>query len=102
MEVLRLRTEKLKGKKHRFSLFSLSENRENNVIFPFSLFRNREEKNMIYVIFPTVNNWNKIGKIGKKKTCFALFSSEGKSGRKKHTLKGMEISFPAPAGHGGK
>ena len=97
-----MRTEKLKGKKHKFSLFPRIENRENNVNFPFSPFRNREEKNMIYVIFPTVNNWNKIGKIGKKKTCFALFSSEGKSGRKKHTLKGMEISFPASAGHGGK
>ena len=97
-----MRTEKLKGKKHKFSLFSRIENRENNVNFPFSLFRNWEEKNMIYVIFPTVNNWRKIGKIRKKKTCFALFSSEGKSGRKKHTLKGMEISFPASAGHGGK
>jgi len=97
-----LRTEKLKGKKHKFSLFSLSENRENNVIFPFPPFRIREEKNMIYVIFPTLSNWRKIGKIRKKKTCFALFSSEGKSGRKKHTLKGMEISFPASAGHGGK
>lgn len=102
MGALILRMEKLKGKKHKISLFSLRENRENNVNFPFSLFRNREEKNMICVIFPTVNNWNKIGKIGKKKTCFALFSSEGKSGRKKHTLKGMEISFPASAGHGGK
>ena len=101
MEVLRLRTEKLKGKKHRISLFSLSEDRENNVIFPFSLFGNREEKNMIYVIFPTVNNWNKIGKIGKKKTCFALFSSEGKSGRKKRLyIKGFFL--PCFAGHGGK
>jgi hypothetical protein len=97
-----LRTEKLKGKKHKFSLFSLSENRENNVIFPFSLFGNREEKNVIYVIFHPVNIWQEIGKIGKKKTGITLFSSEGKSGRKKHTLKGMEISFPAPAGHGGK
>ena len=97
-----MRTEKLKGKKHRISLFSLSENRENNVFFPFSLFGNREEKNVIYVIFPPVNIWQEIGKIGKKKTGITLFSSEGKSGRKKHTLKGMEISFPAPAGHGGK
>lgn len=97
-----MRMVRLKGKKHKFSFLSLRENREKVVNFPFSLFRNREEKNMIYVIFPTVNNWNKIGKIGKKKTCFALFSSEGKSGRKKHTLKGMEISFPACAGHGGK
>ena len=97
-----MRMVRLKGKKHKFSFLSLRENREKVVNFPFSLFRNREEKNMIYVIFPTVNNWNKIGKIGKKKTCFALFSSEGKSGRKKHTLKGMEISFPASAGHGGK
>lgn len=97
-----MRMVRLKGKKHKFSFLSLRENREKVVNFPFSLFRNREEKNMIYVIFPTVNNWRKIGKIRKKKTCFALFSSEGKSGRKKHTLKGMEISFPASAGHGGK
>ena len=54
-------TEKLKGKKHRISLFSRFENRENNVIFPFSLFKNREEKNRNHVIFFR-------GKIGKKKT----------------------------------
>ena len=96
------KVEKSHGKKHRISLSSLRENREKVVNFPFSLFRNREEKNMIYVIFPTVNNWNKIGKIGKKKTCFALFSSEGKSGRKKHTLKGIIFLSLLPAGHGGK
>lgn len=56
---------------------------------------------MIYVIFPTVNKWNKIGKFGKKKTCFALFSSEGKSGRKKRLyIKGFFL--PCFAGHGGK
>ena len=96
-----MRTEKLKGKKHKFSLFSRIENRENNVNFPFSLFRNREEKNVIYVIFPPVNIWQEIGKIGKKKTCFALFSSEGKSGRKKHTLKGIIFLSLLLAGHGG-
>lgn len=102
MEDLKLRMVRLKGKKHKFSFLSLRENREKVVNFPFSLFRNREEKNMIYVIFPTVNNWRKIGKIRKKKTCFALFSSEGKKGRKKHTLKGIGFPFPACAGHGGK
>ena len=74
-----MRTEKLKGKKHKFSLFSLSENRENNVIFPFSLFGNREEKNVFCVIFFR-------GKIGKKKTY----------------PKGYNFPFPASAGHGGK
>ena len=97
-----MRTEKLKGKKHRISLFSLSENRENNVIFPFSLFGNREEKNVINVIFHPVNIWQEIGKIGKKKTGITLFSSEGKSGRKKHTLKGIIFLSLLPAGHGGK
>ncbi len=78
-----MRTEKLKGKKHKFSLSSRFENRENDVIFPFfpleigkkktlfTLFsllailginqENREEKNMFCVIFFR-------GKIGKKKT----------------------------------
>ena len=95
-----MRTEKLKGKKHRISLFSLSENRENNVIFPFSLFGNREEKNVIYVIFPPVNIWQEIGKIGKKKTGITLFSSEGKSGRKKRLyIKGFFLPcFPQVTG----
>lgn len=96
-----MRMGRLKGKKHKISLLSLRENREKINISPFSLFRNREEKNMIYVIFPTVNKWNKIGKFGKKKTCFALFSSEGKSGRKKRLyIKGFFL--PCFAGHGGK
>lgn len=70
MEVLKLKTEKLKGKKHKISLSSLSENREKTLFSLFPCSEIRKEKNMIYVIFFR-------GKIGKKKTLIykEIFSS---------------------------
>lgn len=89
-----MRMVRLKGKKHKFSFLSLRENREKVVNFPFSLFRNREEKNMIYVIFPTVNNWRKIGENQEEKNVFCVIFFRGKIGKKKTYPKGYWISFP--------
>ena len=78
MEVLKLKMEKSKGKKHKISPSSLKEKMGKNIIFPFPLFQKLGRKQHDLCYFPCCEYFGQNQKNREEKNVFKLFSSEGK------------------------